>query len=74
VILDLRVVSERQLVAVGSSSFLGSTDGGERWRRVSVPGLARLGGGFVLDGLRWWAASPRRAAAVWRSPGLPMLV
>jgi Domain of unknown function (DUF4232) len=55
-ITDLAVLSQRQLVAIGSSSFLSSSDGGATWQS-SATGLGRVGGGFVLDRLHWWAAS-----------------
>jgi hypothetical protein len=56
VVTDLEVLSQRQLVAVGSSSFLASSDGGTTWQ-ASTPGIGGIGGGFVLDRSRWWAAS-----------------
>ena len=55
-ITDLAVLSQRQLVAIGSSSFLVSSDGGGTWQ-ASAPGVKGIGGGFVLDRSRWWAAS-----------------
>src|SRR5487761_969499 len=55
-VTDLAVLSQRQLVAVGSSSFLVSSDGGTTWQ-TSAPRVGGIGGGFVLDRVRWWAAS-----------------
>ena len=55
-VTDLAVLSQRQLVAIGSSSFLVSSDGGTTWQ-ASTPGVKGIGGGFVLDRSRWWAAS-----------------
>jgi photosystem II stability/assembly factor-like uncharacterized protein len=56
IVTDLEVLSQSRLVAIGSSSFLVSNDGGTTWR-ASLPGVRWIGGGFVLDRFRWWAAS-----------------
>lgn len=56
IVTDLAVLSQRDLVAVGSSSFLASNDGGATWQ-TSIPGVKAIGGGFVLDRDHWWAAS-----------------
>lgn len=56
VVSDLAVLSQSRLVAIGSSSFLSSSDAGSAWQ-ISTPGIEGVGGGFVLDRSHWLAAS-----------------
>lgn len=56
IVIDLAVLSQRDVVAIGSSSFLASNDAGTTWQ-TSIAGVGAIGGGFVLDRHHWWAAS-----------------